>query len=195
MAQDKLRVIITVIIKKIVRDNNKLTENSNSNIKNQPDSQIREVKIRPTGAKANAEHTKLMKPVFKQFATDRQDTIMPSKDLSKGDFQSELEKTRRLSAVGLAAAKRHAAEKAKVDMPWEEDRKNGSRVYKLLGYTTSARVDQKFGLENRQRRLRRILAYSLAISMILLFLAIHKPISNISEFKRILGIESIMGEK
>lgn len=109
------------------------------------------------------------------------------------DFHQDLERTRRLSAVGRAAAESQAQARAKESTPWDEDHKNGARVYKMIGYTTSARVDRKFVLEARQRKLRKILVYVLALTIVGMILAINKPIKNIGEFKRILGIDSLFG--
>ncbi|MDO5733780.1 MAG: hypothetical protein Q4P08_01390 [Eubacteriales bacterium] len=101
------------------------------------------------------------------------------------------DRTRRLSQAGVAAAK---AQSEKLE-PWEKDRQDGAKVYKLLGYTTSARVDRKYQLERRQRSLRKILVYVLTVIILLILFSINKPIKNIGEIRRILGIDSILSQE
>lgn len=100
------------------------------------------------------------------------------------------DRTRRLSQAGVKAAKEQDSQLK----DWERDRANGARVYQLLGYTTAARVDRKYQLEKRQRGLRRVLTFVLALVILLILFSLYNPIKNWDEFKRVLGIESIMNE-
>ncbi len=100
------------------------------------------------------------------------------------------DRTRRLSQAGVKAAKEQDSQLK----DWERDRANGARVYQLLGYTTAARVDRKYQLEKRQRGLRKVLTFVLALVILLILFSLYNPIKNWDEFKRVLGIESIMDE-
>ncbi|NLJ94050.1 MAG: hypothetical protein GX326_00945 [Clostridiaceae bacterium] len=76
--------------------------------------------------------------------------------------------------------------------PWEVDRKNGAKVYELIGYTTAGKINQKSDRENRQYFIKRILILVLLISILILTLIIINPFKENSEWKRILGIDSYL---
>lgn len=78
--------------------------------------------------------------------------------------------------------------------PWEIDRQKGAKVYELIGYTTANKVKHKFKVEQRQFMLRRILITILIVIIIFLVLYIINPIKNFSDFRRIIGIDSMYGD-
>ena len=70
-------------------------------------------------------------------------------------------------------------------------RNTRERVYRLKGYTTVAKVNRKRQSENRQRLLRRFLIVIIAFLAIILLFQIYNPFKDMTEWYRILGIDSL----
>ncbi|NLJ70177.1 MAG: hypothetical protein GX328_01760 [Clostridiaceae bacterium] len=81
-----------------------------------------------------------------------------------------------------------------LDKPWEIDRKNGSKVYELIGYTTLSKIQHGIKKDNRQSLLKRILITLMLFVIIFIILYAMNPIKDLIDFKRIIGIESMYGE-
>ncbi|MGB4609981.1 MAG: hypothetical protein WBH77_05075 [Saccharofermentanales bacterium] len=80
------------------------------------------------------------------------------------------------------------------DKPWEIDRKNGSKVYELIGYTTLSKIHHGIKKENRQSLLKRVLITLMLFVIIFIILYVMNPIKDLVDFRRIIGIESMYGE-
>ncbi len=65
------------------------------------------------------------------------------------------------------------------------------RVYRLKGYTTVAKINRKRSAERQQRYLRKFLFVFIAVLIIILLFTIYNPFKDMSELKKILGIESV----
>lgn len=70
-------------------------------------------------------------------------------------------------------------------------RNSRERVYRLKGYTTVAKVNHKFASERRQRLLRRILTLIIISLTLILLFQLYNPIRDLSEWYRIIGIDSL----
>lgn len=81
------------------------------------------------------------------------------------------------------------------EKPWEIDRKNGAKVYELIGYTTIGKVNHALQKEHRQIMLKRILITILLLIIIFLGLIMINPIKSENDFKKILGIDSKYGNQ
>lgn len=66
-----------------------------------------------------------------------------------------------------------------------------SKVYRLKGYTTVAKINRKRQAERQQRLLRRILAIVLIVLMAILLLTLYNPIKNFSEWNRMIGVKDL----
>lgn len=166
-------------------------------LKSAKDSFMEKLKTQTVRWQANPEQTPKRPPQKNKPPQDNPTTRLMPRD--KRQMQNRRppqqrqqldDRTRRLSQAGVQAAKEQDSELK----DWERDRANGARVYQLLGYTTAARVDRKYQLEKRQRGLRKVLTFVLALVILLILFSIYNPIKNWDEFKRVLGIESIMDE-
>ncbi len=65
------------------------------------------------------------------------------------------------------------------------------RIYRLKGYTTVAKINRKRHAERQQRFLRKFLFVFIAILIVILLFTIYNPFKDMSELKKILGIESV----
>lgn len=74
--------------------------------------------------------------------------------------------------------------------PWEDDRRNGAKVYELIGYTTAGKINQKSARENNQFFIKKILIVVLLITILILAIVIINPMKDEYDWKRILGINS-----
>ena len=80
------------------------------------------------------------------------------------------------------------------EKPWEIDRRKGSKVYELIGYTTLSKIHHGIKKDNRQSLLKRILIALMLFVIIFIILYVMNPIKDLVDFKRIIGIESMSGE-
>ncbi|HHT24631.1 MAG TPA: hypothetical protein GXZ76_03795 [Clostridiaceae bacterium] len=80
------------------------------------------------------------------------------------------------------------------EKPWEIDRKNGSKVYELIGYTTLSKIRHGVKKENQQSLLKRILITLMLFVIIFIILYAMNPIKDLIDFRRIIGIKSMYGE-
>ena len=96
----------------------------------------------------------------------------------------------RLTRSGVYKAKGYLADhKKKSDM---KIRRTGrERVYRLKGYTTVAKVNRKRHAERQQRFLRKFLFVIIAVLILVVLFTALNPFKDMSEFKKILGIESV----
>ncbi|HHU54170.1 MAG TPA: hypothetical protein GXZ43_08915 [Clostridiaceae bacterium] len=78
--------------------------------------------------------------------------------------------------------------------PWEIDRRNGSKVYELVGYTTLSKIHHGIKKEKRQSLLKRILITLMLFIIIVIILYALNPIKDLVDFRRIIGIKSMYGE-
>lgn len=62
------------------------------------------------------------------------------------------------------------------------------KVYRLRGYTTTARVDKKVRSEQSQRSLRNILVAAICVLILVVLLIIFNPFRDLKEIFRIIGI-------
>lgn len=84
------------------------------------------------------------------------------------------------------------------DEPWYSEKVNGARIYQMTGFTTMEKIDRKFGFEQRQIILRKLIATLVIVLVVLIMLAKVVGRINPDEFKRITGrdenVESILNE-
>ena len=62
------------------------------------------------------------------------------------------------------------------------------RIYRLRGYTTTARVDKKVRSEQSQRSLRNILVGAICLLILFVLLIVFNPFRDLKEIFRIIGI-------
>ena len=62
------------------------------------------------------------------------------------------------------------------------------KVYRLRGYTTTARVDKKVRGEQNQRSLRNLLVAAICLLILVVLLIIYNPFRDLREIFRIIGI-------
>ncbi len=72
----------------------------------------------------------------------------------------------------------------------EQDIKNGSKQYELIGYTTVGKINHNFEKENRQKFIKNTLITILLIIIILLTILIMNPFKDGIDFNKILGLDS-----
>lgn len=81
------------------------------------------------------------------------------------------------------------------DEPWYAEKVNGARIYQMTGFTTVEKIDRKFGFEQKQIVLRKIIATLIITLIVLIMLARFVGRINPEEFNRITGrdntVESI----
>ena len=65
------------------------------------------------------------------------------------------------------------------------------RVYRLKGYTTVAKIDRKRQAERQQRLLRKFLFLIIAALILILMFIMHNPFKDLSELRKIVGIDSV----
>ena len=70
-------------------------------------------------------------------------------------------------------------------------RKSRQRVYRLVGYTTVAKVNRKHKAEMQQQFLRKFLIYVAVILMIVVLFKVYNPFRDLTELYRILGISDL----
>ena len=70
-------------------------------------------------------------------------------------------------------------------------RKSRQRVYRLVGYTTVAKVNRKHQAEMQQQFLRKFLIYVAVILMIVILFRVYNPFRDLTELYRILGISDL----
>lgn len=68
--------------------------------------------------------------------------------------------------------------------------KSGSKIYKLVGYTTVGKINRTFEKEHRQIVLRKFLVTAIIVLVLLIGFIILNPFKSTSDIKRILGIDS-----
>jgi len=73
----------------------------------------------------------------------------------------------------------------------KEDARTGHRIYRLKGYTTVDKINRKFQQERNQRTLRNILTFLMIIILLVIVIAIYNPFTNIDEWKKISGEDSL----
>ncbi len=71
----------------------------------------------------------------------------------------------------------------------------GARTYHLKGYTTVDKIKREFRRENREKKIRNILTILVIIIFVAIMLVIYNPIKDISEWRKILGLDSIYAEQ
>lgn len=76
--------------------------------------------------------------------------------------------------------------KAKLE-PWDRERMNGARIYHMTGYTTVEKIDRKFGFEQKQIILRKVIATLILTLAVLIVMAKLAGTINPEEFNRIAG--------
>ncbi len=77
----------------------------------------------------------------------------------------------------------------------ESQMKTGARVYRLKGYTTIDKIKREFRRENREKKIRNILTILVIIIFVVIMLVIYNPIKDLSEWRKILGIDSVYAEQ
>lgn len=73
--------------------------------------------------------------------------------------------------------------------------KTGARVYHLKGYTTVDKIKREFRRESREKKIRNILTILVIIIFVVIMLVIYNPIKDFSEWRKILGLDSIYAEQ
>lgn len=121
-------------------------------------------------------------PFKKQLAAaaDKTKQIAASAAAGTGKFLSEL--PNKLSNI-------YKGQKHKSSLKLR--RTGRERVYRLKGYTTVAKINRKRSAERQQRYLRKFLFVFIAVLIIILLFTIYNPFKDLSELKKILGIESV----
>lgn len=65
---------------------------------------------------------------------------------------------------------------------------NKQKVYRLRGYTTTAKVDKKIRTEQNQRMLRNILVAAIFVLILAVLLIVFNPFKDLREIFRMIGI-------
>ena len=98
----------------------------------------------------------------------------------RSDFES---KTRVLSS------RRSKAKRGRDEI--KQEKKLGSRIYELKGYTTIGKINRKYQTERQQYLLRKILATIVTIIMLILLFALYNPFKDTQELRRAFGIDNM----